>query len=135
VKFLPLLLVGLCALSACEQRHETPDERGGAQPPRQPASVTPATADNPFAKAAPAPAADSRFTGRVIQRLDAGSYVYLEVEKPGSGPTWVVTAEALAPDADRVAVHVVKRVDHFESRRLQRSFSPLGFAIVRKDAE
>jgi hypothetical protein len=95
--------------------------------------VTPATADNPFAKAAPAPAADSRFTGRVIQRLDAGSYVYLEVEKPGSGPTWVVTAEALAPDADRVAVHVVKRVEHFESRRLQRSFSPLGFAIVRKD--
>jgi hypothetical protein len=70
---------------------------------------------------------------RLVQRLDAGSYVYLEVEKPGSGPTWVVTAEALAPDADRVSVHVVKRVEHFESRRLKRSFSPLGFAIVRKD--
>ncbi|HEY6562737.1 MAG TPA: hypothetical protein VI072_35980 [Polyangiaceae bacterium] len=133
MKFFPLLVVGLCALSGCEQRRTAPDERGRAEPARQPGAVTPATADNPFAKAAPAPAAHSRFTGRVIQRLDAGSYVYLEVEKPGSGPTWIVTAEALAPDADRVAVHVVKRVEHFESRRLQRSFSPLGFAIVRKD--
>jgi hypothetical protein len=133
VKFLPLLIVGLSALPGCEQRRTAPDERLAAQPARQPVAVTPAAADNPFAKAAPVPAAESRFTGRVIQRLEAGSYVYLEVERPGSGPTWVVTAEALAPDADRVAVHVVKRVDHFESRRLQRSFSPLGFAIVRKD--
>jgi hypothetical protein len=28
---------------------------------------------------------------------------------------------------------VVKRVEHFESGRLKRSFSPLSFAIVRKD--
>ena len=128
MKFIAVLALAVCALCACEQRPAPSMGSSASVPVQKPA-------ENPFATAAPVPPAESRFAGRVVQRLDAGSYVYLEVERPGGGPTWVVTAEALAPDADRVSVHVVKRVEHFESRRLKRSFSPLGFAIVRKDLE
>ena len=93
----------------------------------------PPSVQNPFAGASAVSGSDTRYVGRVLERLDAGSYVYLRVDKPGSGPSWVVTAEALAPDTEHVRVHVVKRVESFASRRLQRTFSPLGFAIVRKD--
>jgi hypothetical protein len=130
VKFTTLLPLALCSLSACNQRSAARTE-GGPAPAERPVASAPA--QNPFATATPVSPSESRFVGRVIQRLDAGSYVYLEVDQPDAGPTWVVTAEALAPDADRVSVQVVKRVEHFESRRLKRSFSPLSFAIIRKD--
>ena len=131
MKFITLLPLALCALSACDQGRVT-RAQGGGTPAAKPATSA-SRPQNPFATATPVPPSESRFAGRVVQRLDAGSYVYLEVDRPGTGPTWVVTAEALAPDADRVSVQVVKRVEHFESGRLKRIFSPLSFAIVRKD--
>jgi hypothetical protein len=88
---------------------------------------------NPFASAASVDPAQSRWSGRVLERLNAGSYVYLKVEREGAPPSWVVTAEAIAPGADRVEVRALRRVDHFESKRLSRSFAPLYFAIVRKE--
>lgn len=89
---------------------------------------------NVFATAQPVTGASTRFTGDVVERLPAGSYVYLRIRRDDGSTPWVVTAEALAPDAARVRVHVVRRVDRFDSPRLHRSFSPLHFAIVRKDA-
>lgn len=130
MKFTTALSITLAlACSACEQRGASRDQPARATP----RAAVSAAGENPFATAPPVDAADAHFVGRVVQRLDAGSYVYLEVDRPGSGPTWVVTAEALTPDAERVSVQVVKRVEHFESRRLRRSFSPLSFAIVRKE--
>ena len=91
------------------------------------------SAQNPFASAERVNKNESAWSGRVLERLNAGSYVYLQVEREGVGPTWVVTAEAIAPDAERVSVRVLRRVDHFESKRLKRTFAPLFFGIVRKD--
>ena len=133
MKFITLLPLALCSLSACDQRSEGRTGVGDAPASPPAAAASASRPQNPFATATPVPPNESRFVGRVVQRLDAGSYVYLEVDRPGTGPTWVVTAEALAPDAERVSVQVVKRVEHFESGRLKRSFSPLSFAIVRKD--
>jgi len=126
---LPLALFAACA---CQRRQQAAEHSAAAARNSAPAASSSA-ALNPFAAATPVAEPNSRFAGRIVQRLDAGSYVYLEVDKPGSGPTWVVTAEALAPDADRVVVHVIKRVEQFESKRLKRTFAPLGFAVVRKD--
>jgi hypothetical protein len=91
------------------------------------------TGKNPFASAQRLDAAQGRWSGRVLERLDAGSYVYLRVERAGAQPSWVVTAEAIAPDAERVEVRALRRLDHYESKRLSRAFAPLYFAIVRKD--
>jgi hypothetical protein len=55
------------------------------------------------------------------------------VQREDGTSTWVVTAELLAPDTSRVRVHGMRRVERFESPRLHRSFSPLLFAIVRKE--
>jgi hypothetical protein len=111
----PLLVVACLGLMACETAR--PSNAG----------------HNPFAQAARVEASQGRWSGRVLERLDAGSYVYLRVERAGEPPSWVVTAEALAPDAERVEVRAVRRMDRFESKRLSRSFAPLYFAIVRKD--
>ena len=88
---------------------------------------------NAFAAARPVSSSGSRFSGTVLERLPAGSYVYLRVGREDGTSSWVVTAEVLAPDAARVRVHGVRRVDRFESPRLHRTFSPLLFAIVRKE--
>jgi len=89
---------------------------------------------NPFASAAPV-AVDqgSHFSGRVQERLGAGSYVYLRVARPDGGSSWVVSLKALTPPDDVVDVRVVRRSESFESKRLKRTFAPLHFAIIQKD--
>ena len=100
----------------------------------EPARRSESTADqNPFASAQRVSPSESSWSGRVLERLDAGSYVYLRIEREGAQPAWVVTAEAIATDAERVQVRVLRRVDHFESKRLSRGFAPLFFGIVRRD--
>lgn len=94
----------------------------------------PGAGGHPFAEARELAGGGERFSARVLERLDAGSYVYLRVARDGGEPLWVVTLEAVAPDATRVSVHVVRRSESFESPRLKRRFSPLGFAIVRKES-
>ena len=93
---------------------------------------TESSVQNPFASAERVVEAQSRWSGRVLERLNAGSYVYLRVERAGAEPAWVVTAEAIAPDAELVRVRVLRRASHFESKRLGRAFAPLFFGIVRK---
>jgi hypothetical protein len=88
---------------------------------------------NAFAAAKPMPASSSRFSGTVLERIPAGSYVYLRIQRDDGGSSWVVTAEALAPDAVRVRVHGMRTAARFDSPRLHRTFSPLVFAIVRKE--
>jgi len=96
-------------------------------------SSDPGSAQNPFASAERVESAESAWSGRVLERLNAGSYVYLRVERAGGAQAWVVTAEAIAPDAEKVRVRALRRVNHFESKRLGRAFAPLFFGIVRKD--
>ena len=106
--------VGLCACNSAPRAEST-------------------AAQNPFASAERVDRAESAWSGRVLERLNAGSYVYLRVERAGGQQAWVVTAEAIAPDAENVRVRALRRVSHFESKRLGRAFAPLFFAIVRKD--
>jgi hypothetical protein len=89
---------------------------------------------NAFASASPVAASSSRWSGTVLERIATGSYVYLRVARDDGSSAWVVTMEALAPDTTRVRVHVLRRSEQFDSPRLHRSFSPLFFGIVRKDA-
>lgn len=89
-----------------------------------------AETNNPFAAAA---ADSSTWVGAVREKLDAGSYVYLLVDRPGAEPAWVVTLRASMPDANRVSVRVLRKSEHFESKLLGRSFSPLHFALLRKE--
>jgi hypothetical protein len=90
------------------------------------------TGGNPNPIAAHALGEKDRFTrtGEVLQRLPAGSYLYLQLHDEG-GDWWVATLGATATAADRVQVTAFARADRFESRRLRRVFSPLVFGAVR----
>lgn len=87
-------------------------------------------ATNPFASAA---VDSSAWAGAVRERLDAGSYVYLLVERPGAEPAWVVTLRSGVPDSSRISVRVLRKSESFESKILGRTFSPLHFALLRKE--
>lgn len=126
-----LLAVGSLVL-ACSAR----DAESGADT----AAAGAGASGNPFAAARPVSPEGARFSGRVLERHRAGSYQYLLVDRssPEGGeseraPLWVVTLDAVAPDAERVKVRVVRQMERFESKRLSRTFSPLAFGIVGKD--
>ncbi|MCA2976990.1 MAG: hypothetical protein INH41_07570 [Myxococcaceae bacterium] len=69
--------------------------------------------------------------GRVTERLRAGPYLYLRLERPEADPVWVATVARLASMEDEVSVTAVARAETFPSARLGRSFSPLLFGAVR----
>ncbi|MGK4005271.1 hypothetical protein WMF31_21760 [Sorangium sp. So ce1036] len=75
-----------------------------------------------------------RFEGRVVQRLAAGSYTYLEVEREEGERSWVVTlssSRGARAGAGGVRVVAMGFADQFVSKRLGRSFDGLYFAVVR----
>lgn len=71
------------------------------------------------------------FSGHVVQRLNAGGYVYLQLHSSSTNDTrWVVTlASASARESD-VTATLYAQAAHFHSARLGRDFSPLHFASV-----
>ncbi len=73
----------------------------------------------------------TRLRGRVSQRLDAGSYTYLDLRLGDGGQHWIVVlgkAEA-EPGQDIEAVAMGTRTD-FHSRRLDRTFDRITFAWI-----
>lgn len=86
----------------------------------------PAVLAGPPTPEAPA-AGDERFTGRVLERLPAGPYTYLQVATD-SGARWVVTMGA-APEG-QVEVRNMGTRKQFHARRLGRDFDELVFGIV-----
>lgn len=75
-----------------------------------------------------------RFEGRVLERLEAGSYVYLEIERPNGERVWVVTlasSSGASRDVTAASIVAVGYAPHFASKRLKRSFDGLYFAVVR----
>jgi len=97
-----------------------------------PAATVPTPAPAPTVLAGPpatqAPAAgDERFTGRVLERLPAGPYTYLQVATE-AGARWVVTMGA-APEG-LVEVRNMGIRKQFHARRLGRDFDELVFGIV-----
>jgi len=73
-------------------------------------------------------------TGRVLERIAAGPYVYLRLHATSGEQAWLVSLRATTPADAKVRALVVGRAERFESRRLSREFSPLLFAAVRSSA-
>lgn len=89
---------------------------------------------NPLSAYALPDGARERFEGRVVERIDAGSYVYLGVERASGERVWVVSlagSSGAAPGVESVRVIAIGHAAHFTSKRLGRSFDNLYFAVVR----
>ncbi|MDB4985019.1 MAG: hypothetical protein JWN04_197 [Myxococcaceae bacterium] len=72
-------------------------------------------------------------TGRVVQRLVAGSYTYLGVQPADTRPLqWAVTLGRGQPLGSEVRVRTLGTKSDFYSRRLERSFAELRFGIVSR---
>lgn len=98
------------------------------------ASSSPVGALGPLSTHLLAAGKRSGFEGRVMARLDAGSYRYLQVERADGSRSWVVTLASSAgtsSGASRVWVVPVGHAARFTSKRLGRDFSDLYFGLVR----
>lgn len=72
-----------------------------------------------------------RFSARVEERIDTGPYAYLRVARDGAGETWIVAMKPRAFTAgDRVLVDALGRAEAYRSKRLQRTFDELWFAVL-----
>jgi hypothetical protein len=122
------ILIGLLdAPPAAAPHMSTPTAGAPAAPAPAPAPAAP----NPLASATPVAGPAQALSGEILERLDAGSYVYLRVRPADAGAeTWIVLPVLEAPPADATAirVRVMRRVERFHSRRLGREFSELLFA-------
>ena len=120
------ILVGLLDAPPAAAPHPSGPAAGAPLPQAQ----APAAA-NPLAAATPVAGPAQVLSGQILERLDAGSYIYLRVRPADAGAeTWIVLPVLEAPTADATAirVRVMRRVERFHSRRLGREFSELLFA-------
>jgi len=84
---------------------------------------------NPFVASALSSGDQFAVDGRVLERVRAGSYLYLRIDAAGQ-QHWAATLASLAPDGNDVHLTVVGRSPHFHSARLNREFEDLWFAAV-----
>ena len=77
---------------------------------------------------------DAAFTGKVTERLPAGSYCYLQVQTQGGDEHWVATVGKGHAIGTAVRVKSMGVREDFRSRRLMRTFDRLLFGIVRADS-
>lgn len=68
--------------------------------------------------------------GHVVERVPAGSYLYLRVIDAVGAAHWVATLRRTAATDDAVRVTVFARAETFHSTRLDRDFSPLSFGTI-----
>ena len=68
--------------------------------------------------------------GHVVERLPAGSYLYLRVADASGALHWVATLRRTAASSDDVRVTIFARAETFHSSRLSREFAPLSFGSV-----
>ncbi len=112
-------------------------------PATQPAAQTPAAPQTPAAMQAPAaPAAGgdphaglklkempagTGHKGKVLQTIDAGSYIYVEVEEKGQ-KLWVAAMKGKVAKGDMVEFPDSPPMLNFESKTLKRTFEKIIFA-------
>jgi hypothetical protein len=82
-------------------------------------------------------AADARYTivGEVVERLDAGPYVYLRLQSAAGARHWVAAVASFTPGSRRVEARVIGRAQGFRSARVGRDFPLLLFAVVTQVTE
>ena len=106
-----------------------------------PAGQTPAAPQTPAAMQAPAAprrrrphaglklkemAAGTGHKGKVLQVMDAGSYIYLEVEEKGK-KLWVAALKIKAAKGDTVEFPDSPPMENFQSKTLKRTFDKIIF--------
>ena len=89
---------------------------------------------NPLATLVPEAPSARPIAGRVVQRLTASSYTYLEIEAADGARVWVVMLGAGPEEGARVRVRSMGRRKRFDSPRLGRTFPELVFGIVSRDS-
>lgn len=134
------IIVGLLDAPPAAAPHPSGPAAGGALPQAaaSPLPSAPPVAASPVV-ASPVVAPSQILSGLILERIDAGTYVYLRVQPADAGAealaetlaeTWIVlpVLEAPTADASAIRVRVMRRVERFHSRRLGREFSVLLFA-------
>lgn len=134
----PLVLAGTLALGAASAhvaRHWLYVPLPRAEPPALVSAVEARIdAEGPLSTFALPASERMRFEGRVVDRLEAGNYVYLAIERPNGERVWVVTlgsSTGAGRGVTSASVVAVGYAPHFASKRLGRSFDGLYFAVVR----
>jgi len=111
----------LFVLSGCAQEAaETP-----AQPPLQSPVSLQTQIEDALGASAQAPA-KLKIVGKIIQRMDAGRYTYLELES-GSASIWAAVPASEAKVGDVVEVRSPSPMDDFRSPTLNRTFKLIYF--------
>jgi hypothetical protein len=117
----------ILALTGCG---EAPVAEASGPPP----GATPAQSANPLARAAEPTATERSFSGHVTERLAAGGYSYIAIDRGEGRSTWVATMGRGADVGARVRVEGFAAQDEFHSRRLDRRFDRIVFGVVEHDA-
>ncbi|WP_428265522.1 hypothetical protein [Haliangium sp.] len=118
----------MLAPAGCTQARGDADEAR----PAVASAVTPTASAHPLAGVSQADRG-AHLRGRVAERLDAGSYTYLDLALDDGGRRWVVVMGAPAADrGDEIEVVAMGTRQDFHSRRLDRTFAELTFASLRR---
>jgi hypothetical protein len=72
----------------------------------------------------------STVSGHVLERVGAGSYVYLRLVDGTGAERWLVTLSGPNAQRDELTATLYARSERFHSARVDRDFSPLHFASV-----
>jgi hypothetical protein len=99
-----------------------------------PAGAKPVERANPLLAAERPGPTERAFGGQVTERLEAGGYSYLAVDRGSGSWTWVATMGRGAEVGTRVRVEGFAAQDSFHSRRLDRRFERIVFGVVERDA-
>lgn len=136
-----MIICGL-ALAGCQDRPKTeapvakPDAAQPAAAPAQPASAKGempkdathgAATSDPHAgmKGGPAMPAGPTKNGKVLQVLDGGSYIYLEVQHDDGKNVWVASMPIKVSKGDKVKYSYSDPISNFPSKTLKRTFDSL----------
>jgi len=79
--------------------------------------------------AATAPAADGTLRGKLLERIDAGSYSYLRIATP-KGETWAAVPIADVAAGTTVAIEQPIWMQDFEGKAIGRKFSRIAFGTL-----
>ncbi len=95
-----------------------------------PAALPAGPAGNPLVGLTPSDDERAPLVGRVVERLVAGSYTYVALERDDGRRAWAVTLGRGAPEGARARVRSFGVKKNFYSARLRRTFPELIFGSL-----
>lgn len=116
-RLVTLGLVGLFVSACAESKGAASAPAGGA----------------PVSQASASIAAGGTISGKLLEQMAVGPYVYVRLETP-SGEVWAAVNEAPLTIGEPVTVYNVMRMERFESPTLQRTFDQIYFGSLEPGA-